>query len=295
MAYHGQKILSEPAHPTRALWRLGVGVLMLAVGFVGLLFFYGWAAQMLLPGETYRAISREMDSATTPRSVLVMLANFIPMLLALWVTVRLWHGRGLRSLIGPMPLFFKDFIRVLLVVVVIAAVMMVLPGPHTPSRNDAMPWGLWLSYLPFALVLLLIQVGTEELVFRGYIQSQLAARVRSVWLWLILPSALFGVLHYDPYGYGANAWLVALWAGVFGMIAGDLTACAGNLGPALAVHFVNNFMVMAIVAPRGALSGLALYLWPFGNEDVAAVRAILPVDLAFVLCCWLGARVMIRR
>jgi len=43
------------------------------------------------------------------------------------------------------------------------------------------------------------------------------------------------------------------------------------------------------------LSGLALYVTPFGMEDTEALRAWLPVDFAMMLVSWLAARLAIRR
>ena len=75
----------------------------------------------------------------------------------------------------------------------------------------------------------------------------------------------------------------------------DLTARAGTLGPAIAVHFVNNVTAILIVSMPDNLSGLALYLSPFSLADTEAVRAWLPVDFGFMLVSWLTARLAIRR
>ncbi|MFC3118697.1 type II CAAX prenyl endopeptidase Rce1 family protein [Jhaorihella thermophila] len=59
-------------------------------------------------------------------------------------------------------------------------------------------------------------------------------------MWAVVPSVLFAAGHYVPAEAGPNAPLVAAWAGLFGLLMADLTARAGTLGPAIAVHMFNN-------------------------------------------------------
>jgi len=131
-------------------------------------------------------------------------------------------------------------------------------------------------------------------LFRGYLQQQLAARWNAPLIWMAVPSVLFGLAHYDA-DAGSNAWLVVLWAIMFGLMMADLTARAGSLGPAIALHFVNNLMAMLLIGLPESLSGLALYHYPMGMDNEAAIRALLPLDVMFVVVSWLGARLAIRR
>jgi membrane protease YdiL (CAAX protease family) len=148
--------------------------------------------------------------------------------------------------------------------------------------------------LPLSLTGLLIQVSAEELVFRGYLQQQLAARFATPLIWAGVPALLFGLAHHDT-AMGGNVWLVVIWAGLFGLLMADLTARAGTLGPAIAVHFVNNFLGLLVIAPAETLSGLALYTYTFSLADTAMVRQLLPVDFALMLVSWLAARLALRR
>ena len=83
--------------------------------------------------------------------------------------------------------------------------------------------------------------------------------------------------------------------GLFGAAMADLTARAGNLGPAIAVHFVNNALALLVVALPDQLGGAALYLLPFGMSDVEVMRAWMPVDFVTTCLMWLVARLAIRR
>jgi hypothetical protein len=112
---------------------------------------------------------------------------------------------------------------------------------------------------------------------------------------MVIPSVLFGLAHYSPGTYGGNAWLVVIWASIFGMIAADLTARSGTLGPTIAVHFVTNVSALLLIAPQGEMSGLALYQYPFTANDESAIRSFLPIDFAVMIVCWLAARLALRR
>ena len=69
-----------------------------------------------------------------------------------------------------------------------------------------------------------------------------------------------------------------------------VTARAGTLGPAIAVHFFNNVVAIVIVSMPDSLSGLSLFLSPFSMTDAEEVRAWLPVDFAMMVVSWLAAR-----
>ena len=112
---------------------------------------------------------------------------------------------------------------------------------------------------------------------------------------MLIPSALFAFGHHSPETAGENAWIVTLWAGVFGLLMADLTARAGSLGPAMAIHFINNLSALVLVSLPDQMSGLSLYHMPFGMNDAAAMAPWLPVDFAFMIVMWLAARLALRR
>jgi membrane protease YdiL (CAAX protease family) len=140
----------------------------------------------------------------------------------------------------------------------------------------------------------LLQTGAEEILFRGYIQQQLAARFRSPILWMILPSALFGVLHWQPDVMGDNAIYVVAAATLFGLLAADLTAKTGSLGAAWGFHFANNVVAILIVSLDGPLSGLALYT---ASVDPASpeIRPLILLDMGTTVVTWLIIRTIVSR
>ena len=295
MRYDPYEPLIAPARPTASLRLLVTGVVLTVLGYIVLVYLLSFLLAALVPGGAWTALSEDLDTARAPAGVLVNLFVFGLLIAALAFTLRALHQRDLLSLIGNLPRTWHQFRRVGIALLILFAVTAIMPLPDDLALSANLPFGRWLTLLPLALLGLLIQTSAEELGFRGYLQSQLAARFPHPLVWIGAPSVLFGVLHYDPSLPFANAAVVVIWATLFGLAAADLTARSGTLGPAIALHMVNNFSAIAIAAPEGAFDGLALYTFPFSLASGDALIVWAPVDLMILLCSWLTARLALRR
>lgn len=288
-AYAPHEDLVAPARRQPALWRLLIGLVLVAammmIGINLLSVLAAWNG-----ADPYALVSGQ-----SPGTMLALLAGFAFTSLGVIFAARLMQWRSAVGLLGPMPRVLFQFRRTLLFVGLLMVVLMALPpyGMGAPLEPN-LPLGQWLRYLPLALICVLIQVEAEELLFRGYLQQTLAARFNTRWVWMGVPSALFAYGHYLPQEAGANALLIAIWAGIFGLLMADLTARAGSLGPAIAVHFVNNIVALLIIGSPSSLGGLALYLLPYEMSDTEQFRPWLIVDFAVMLVSWLTARLAIR-
>lgn len=250
----------------------------------------------LIPQISRDTFLRELAAGTTALTALITLFSFSLVIVALWLAMRLVHQRSIGGAIGMRARALWHFRRVTLAMVLLYAVIVVLlPMPEALQSSQNMPLGQWILLLPLALSGLLVQVSAEELVFRGYLQSQLAARFRHPAVWLIVPSVLFGLLHLNTQSDPLYAACIVLWATLFGLAAADLTARSGTLGPAIALHLVNNFAAILLSAPEGALDGLALYTVPIDESDTDLLISQVPVEIAILFCAWLTARVALRR
>ena len=290
-AYDPHDSLAKEAYPHSGLLRLFSGVVLLFVGTIA----FQVALVRLMEQAGFGGLLDASFSGTTAAGTVVALSTFLIPFMVLWVVLRGLHNRAISGVLGPLHLAFRDFFRVMLAVVVLVAVVLILPSPEGMQPVSQLAFSTWLMWLPLALPAVLLQVSCEEFIFRGYMQSQLAARFTNPAIWIFVPSFLFGLAHYAPGIYGENAILVAGWAFLFGMAAADITARSGSLGPAIAMHFVNNIIGILIVGTPGHLSGLALTVLPFGPEETDLVRQALMVELPILLCMWLAARLAIRR
>ncbi|MEP5154368.1 CPBP family intramembrane glutamic endopeptidase [Planktotalea sp.] len=294
--YTAHERFVAPAREKSEVWRLVLGLcLVVAIVWIGgpliwELLSYG------LSEEDYLALANDFTTLVLPQSVLLLLYSFGLVWLAVATVTLTMHKRRPETLLGSPTIAWMQAKFVFVALLLLMLALLVLPPYQSdPPLIRGLEFGHWLALLTPALIALFIQTSAEEVLFRGYMQQQLAARFNSPQVWMLIPSALFGLAHYAPGSYGGNAWLVVIWAGVFGLIAADLTARSGTLGPAIALHFVTNISALLLIAPQGEMSGLALYQYPFSAADEAELRAMLPFDFAIMLVCWLAARLALRR
>lgn len=280
-----------PAIATKSLWRLFFGLIVLVVIylvfmliiFAGVGIYFGTMAK--LNGSDPNAVETNLGLfflGSDPASVIIILFSFIGMFLGVLLAVKWVHKRGLRSLLGPdlseVIVGFRNGFLFLMVLSLIGFVIIIFVDP--PVKNMAFP--TWVKWMVLAIPLLFIQILSEELIFRGYFQQQLAARFNSRWAWYFLPSVVFGMLHYDPTNLGSNAVLVVAHTTLFGLIAAEVTARTGNLGTAIGLHFANNINALTIVALDGPLSGLGLYKTAVHVSDEAAIRSVLITEFILI-------------
>lgn len=293
--YAPHEQLVGPARVNADLWRLLLGTALCVLIVIGLgRAMVGLASRMLSPAA-FQALSEGLDSARTPAGLLFLLFLVVPLGIGAITACEIVHRRDARTLLGPLPMAMQQGLRVLIALVLLYVVVGILPPwPFFRTTTPGLAFGTWVMLLPLTIIAILVQTASEELAFRGYLQSQIAARFGHPLIWMGVPSALFALGHHLPGVYGANAWIITVWAFLFGLAAADLTARSGTLGPAIALHMVNNFTALAITSMNSEMSGLSLFHLPFGPGDTAALRAYLPIDLALIGVTWLTARLALR-
>ncbi|WIY26633.1 CPBP family intramembrane glutamic endopeptidase [Parasedimentitalea psychrophila] len=290
--YAAQEALVSGARNRAQLWRLILGLLVIiGVGFLLYSLAYSLLAS-LFPGPWLAGL----QDGSNPPAMLALLGGFGFVIVGVTVAAWLMQRRSLFSITGSPRAMARQFAQVSLYLMALAGALLLLPPYQMGAPMVAnLPVLTWLALLPLSAAALLVQTGAEEILFRGYLQQGLAARYRQPLIWLVVPSLLFALGHYLPAEAGENAVLIAIWAGVFGILMADLTARAGTIGPAVAVHFFNNFTALLLFASPSSLNSLALYLLPYEMSDAAALRPWLAVDFALMVIGWLVARLAIRR
>jgi uncharacterized protein len=293
-AYAPHVSFFAPAGERAELWRLPLSALLIfAVYLLPIA-----AASVYVVAEFGPVVSDGLRdrvvNGATPGAMLVMLYSFSGLAIATMTAVRLVHRRSAATLFGPDARTtwrtFRKVIGPLLGLQLFIAWLSLDDSAIRPGLSVA----AFLGYLPFSIPGLLIQTGAEELLFRGYLQQQLAVRFRSPLIWMGLPSALFAWGHYTPEVFGPSALALVLWAFAFGCFAADLTARTGNLGAALAFHAANNASAMFFISLDGNLDGLAL--WSLHIESVGDLTAptVLVAEFLAMVCAWLLARLVLR-
>lgn len=301
LPYRSPRMLAfvAPATEGRALWRTLSGVLLtifaflaLASGSIAVVLFVGEAIQL---GLGYKLIL-QMQSGQGAVATLMQLALIAAITPVLWLSLRLFHKRPLSSLFGPTGnINWRYFCVAALIVILISGPDFLLSGLFG-QLIPAMSLGAWLPWVLPATAILFLQVLAEELFFRGYLLQQLGARFKSRWIWWVLPAALFGLLHYNPSGFGDGpAIIVVLTTFFMGLVLADVTARFGNLGPALGMHFANNFVVLLIVGVPQQLSGLSLYLRDLPSTQPDELFSALVASMGLMIVLYFIYLLIMRR
>lgn len=283
---------TAPARHRAGLGWFALGsVLLIGIYAASLVGLFGAIALTTGAGEDWLL---RVQSAAGPTATLLLLATFGGLVLGLWASLRVVHRRSLASVIGEWEPTWRDFRRAMAITLagMILSLAIFLPGTQIMPN---LPVVIWASFLPLALVLIALQTGAEEMLFRGYLQQQLAARFSSPLVWMLLPSVLFGAAHYDPTTAGDTAFQVALAAGLFGLLAADLTRLTGNIGAAWGMHFANNCMAILFLAVQGTIPGLALYTTDLAISDTAEISVLLWMDMALTGLLYLAIRWVVTR
>lgn len=291
--YAAMTRFADPASGRAEVWRTICGlVLALVFGFL--------AIQVLTLGlivvlglQVAQGMDRALGNGGAALGVVVLLFLYAPIAAGLALSLRLLMRRGLVTLAGPVGDAVRCFLWVALPLVGLWTVLLPLSLLDDAAKVN-LTLAQQLPWLPFALVGLLIQTGTEELIFRGYLQQQLAARFRQRWVWMVVPSLLFALAHYAPSQYGALSWVVVIWTLLFGLAAADLTARTGNLGAAIGLHFANNVAAVLLIGISGNVGGLALYTVELDTSGLSVNMIYLAMDGLSLLIGWLVARMILR-
>jgi membrane protease YdiL (CAAX protease family) len=266
-----------------------LGIFVAVIGYVAGLALLIIAVALLL-GSGFA--KQSLSAGTRPVEVILALALILPAALSIAVVCEQLFLRNSGTLLGDSARARVSFRLVLRSSLAIFAVQVPLYFAF-PDVRSHLSLGQLLLWLPVALPMIFFQTAAEELVFRGFLQQQLGARFGNPLVWMVVPSVLFGALHYDPESFGDDAISIVIWAISFGVIAADLTARTGNLGAAIALHFCNNTFALLLFGTPGHMDGLALFVMYVEPASLAEPLSIL-LNSASLLFLWLGARIALR-
>lgn len=296
--YHAQEIRLQdlPAAAPRSILLVSVAIAICFVVAPSLL------TTLFLPEGTDLA-----NIGRTPVGLLLQLFGFGLPLLTLISMSRTQHKITLWALVGPAPLATAGFRQATgAVFVLLIALELLPPWVDASYIAEVRPVGPWLAMLPVAMAALFVQVLAEETFFRGYLQQQIAKRWQSPFFWMLLPSFVFGAVHYFNASGPAEGVIWALFGTLLALASADLTARHGSIGPAVGLHMMNNASAFLLYGQQGRPdSGLALILTPMEMPDAYAHgldQLLQPwalfemVIVALYVCVlWLAARIAIRR
>ncbi|GAA2763747.1 CPBP family intramembrane metalloprotease [Streptomyces paradoxus] len=262
-------------------WRPWAGTLLLAVAYfaallVLLAFSFGLGTALGAPELPDGGADLGPVGNTAMDLVSIAIALPLVLLATLWparrpvgtvtsVTGRLrigWLGRCLLAGLPPILL--------------LTVTAFLLPGDSGES-DTWVGWRSFLTALAVLVVLVPLQAGAEEYVFRGWLLQAAGAFVRSPWFAVIPQAVLFAAAH----GWGTRWGFLGLL--VNGLVAGLLTIRTGGLEAAIALHVLNN--LLAFGASAAVVDGL--------SSDETAADAPWPLALTAIVTDLLYAAIVL--
>lgn len=180
---------------------------------------------------------------------LVLNIGFLFFYFGIWFTVRLIHGRPLRSVVtGEKSVSWRRMgvgfgIWLGLLVVGTLLEYLVWPDSFTITFNPGV-------FFPFAILAILItpiQTTCEELFFRGYL-VQAGSLINRNWIFLsILSGVLFALPHIANPEVASNFAIVLLTYFVLGAFLAWISLKDGTIELAIGVHAANNLAAGLLV------------------------------------------------
>jgi membrane protease YdiL (CAAX protease family) len=271
------------------IWRICLGLFLIVIIYVSSSF--GWfialdrLAQIRLEGL-----------GSTPADLAALLFSFFFIWLGIALVCRWLHRHPLHALYGPTyKINWQHFLigaglafaTAIISEASISVISWYFFDPSSPA-NPNITATLWLRWVIPISALIFVQIGAEEMLFRGYLLQHIRARGGRFWWSIFLPSLLFGMLHFDFPIFGVNAFFYMLHTSVAGMILCLVTLKTGNLGAALGLHFGVNAL-MLIFGFEGHLDGMSLFVIQLDPKGAQATLSFLIFTLfeglAFLL--WL--------
>lgn len=282
------------AEPKRQLWRTAVGFVLIIALWLGWTVFFSLIAVgggLVDPQQLAGSASGSVGMLPYGEAAIllgVLMVMFWGLWLGAWIVLKLLHRRGLASVFAYDGRLRPDQFGVgmaLAVGYLGAGLVYSVAVGLVPVRTD-IDLGQWLAALVPLALLILVQSAGEEVVFRGYLPQQLAARWKSPIVWGFLPAFAFGLAHALNGGaFDTFALYYIAAATLLGLVMMAMVWRTGSLAAAMGFHFANNIGALLLVGVGGIAPPVSLWMWLPGDAlaGASADLLMLGILLAFVL------------
>jgi len=253
-------------------WRYGLGIVVIVVTVFGLQTAVAMVALAFdVPVFDLFGDGAAAGSTMSVAGFAVIMLSIGAMLPATLLAVKLVHRRPPRSLFTGRPAFGwracgRSAAITLATIVVLTAV---LAGVSPGTVEVVFEPRAFFVFLPVLLLLVPLQVVAEEVLFRGYILQAVARMSRRWWLRLLIPAAIFTLVHIPNNEFQTGGlWAAADYTAV-ALYLGYLALRGGGLEHAIGVHLGLNTAFFALVG--------------LGVSDFRTPTVVLIADLDFRL------------
>jgi len=250
-------------------WRVLAGIpLAVLAAFLGPLVvgvLVGLVLQLLGRGSVAEVFtSLALEGRIEPQTLLVINLSLALLIPITWLAVRYLHNLRPRWLGSVRPRLRWSLVGWFFAASVVSTALAYLaagllfpselPGSDGAGGGGGGGGGGAVSGATTAAFLVIIaltsplQSAGEEYFFRGYLLQGFGALVRSPWFTVTCTSLLFAVAH------GSQNLPLFLDRFAFGLTAGGLVILTGGIEVGIAMHVVNNVVLLAIAAATGTLT-----------------------------------------
>jgi membrane protease YdiL (CAAX protease family) len=221
----------------------------------------------------------------------MMLLTGVFGVIAIKYVVKLLHKRSFISVITARKNI--DWKRLLFAFILIFGIQAITLLLAYGGDSSELIWNF--KPMPFLILVIIsfllfpFQIGTEELLFRGYLMQGIGVGSKSKLIALIITSVLFGLVH------GANPEVAALGFSVMifyigtGLLYGISTLMDDGMELALGMHAANNIAAsLFITATWTVMQTDALYIDP--SEPSAGIEMYLPVFVIYPIVLFIFSK-----
>ena len=212
-----------------------------------------------------------------------MLFAFAVMLASIIFFVKLFHGRTWTEVINGTKSvrwsrFFFGFIVYGIITICLFAISYFSEPENVVFHFEPVKFFIMLVIV---VIFIPMQSTVEEFAFRGYLAQGVASWTKSRWWALIIPSILFGLLHFknpevEEYGF----WVMMPQYVFLGFMFGIMSILDDGIELAMGVHTVNNLLGSVLVTFDG--SALPTYAL-FEFKEINPAEDLLPAVITGVI------------
>jgi uncharacterized protein len=288
----GDPFLNAAQQGKNQAWRyvLGIGLTLVCWQVVGVLplaivFIISLSMGIVSPETVANAQADTFLLSLPPLwSYIALNAMFWCFLGGLFITVRYIHKRRFLTLnSADATIHYRRFLAGFGVWFLLMAIASLVEyGLHPDRFSLTFIPSQWLVLLLTAPLLTLIQAGTEELFFRGYLLQGLGLLTRQPLVLLVISGILFAVPHFLNPEMATNFVLLALHYFLFGVVLTWITLKDNRLELATGMHVANNlFIVLIVNYQESALASPSLFQASGLNPEFSFISYIVAAAIFY--------------
>jgi hypothetical protein len=240
------------------------------VPFLGMAFVASTVISLTAVLQRVGLVDAEENPIGLPGFIAFLLLPFSALAVVVLAWVRLVERRPLAAIgLGGAHrarTFLCGLLAGVAMVTAIVAGIWIAGGLHVVSVGRPFHSLASLGSIAILLVCFALQSSVEELFFRGWMLSAIAAKFRVVWA-VLLSSFMFNILHFDP---RAN-WIFVLNVFLFAVFASCWVIRTGNVWGVMGFHGGWNWLLavgfeLRVTALDAHLPALLVKLTPVGSD-----------------------------